>query len=98
LDPSPKLHWTRGLILTLVITAILATGFAFSVQNWAQQYTPPAHTALIFALEPVFAALTSRILTGERLGGKVLLGCGLILGGMVVSELWGGTAPSPVEG
>ena len=97
-DPAFKLHWTGGLLLALIITSLLATGFAFSVQNWAQQYTPPAHTALIFALEPVFAALTSRVLLGEHLSGKVLLGCGLILGGMVVSEMWGGSAPSPVEG
>jgi drug/metabolite transporter (DMT)-like permease len=97
-DPSFRLRWTGGLVLALVITSLLATGFAFSVQNWAQQYTPPAHTALIFAFEPVFAALTSRVLLGEHLGGKVLLGCGLILGGMVVSEMWGGSAPSPVEG
>jgi drug/metabolite transporter (DMT)-like permease len=98
LDRSLHLHWTAGLVFAFIVTALLATGFAFSVQNWAQQYTPPAHTALIFALEPVFAALASRVLTGERLGGKVLLGCGLILVGMVVSELWGGSAPSPVEG
>src|SRR5579862_1917948 len=98
LDRGFHLHWTPGLVLALAITGFLATGFAFSVQTWAQQYTPPAHTALIFALEPVFAALTSRFLTGERLSGKVLLGCGLILAGMVVSELWGGSAPSPVEG
>jgi drug/metabolite transporter (DMT)-like permease len=98
LDHSLHLHWSPGLLLAFLITVLLATCFAFSVQNWAQQYTPPAHTALIFALEPVFAALTSRILTGERLSGKVLLGCGLILSGMVVSELWGGSAPSPVEG
>ncbi|MGD0695432.1 MAG: DMT family transporter [Terriglobia bacterium] len=98
LDRSLKLHWTGGLVIAVVVTALLATGFAFSVQNWAQRYTPPAHTALIFALEPVFAALASRWMTGERLGGKVLLGCALILGGMVVSEIWGGSAPSPVEG
>ncbi len=82
----------------LVVTAVFATGFAFTVQNWAQQYTPPAHTALIFALEPVFAAVSSWAVVGERLGGKVLLGSGLILCGMIVSEVWGGSEPSPVEG
>jgi drug/metabolite transporter (DMT)-like permease len=97
LDPARALHWTNRLVFAVVVTAVLATGFAFSVQNWAQQYTPAAHTALIFALEPVFAAVTSRLAIGERLGGKVLLGCLLILGGMVVSEAWGGAAPSPVE-
>jgi drug/metabolite transporter (DMT)-like permease len=65
---------------------------------WAQQYTPPAHTALIFALEPVFALLTSLIVDGEHLGGKELLGFALILAGMVISERWGATLPAPVEG
>jgi len=93
-----RLEWTVGLVAALVVTATLATGFAFAVQNWAQQFTPPAHTALIFALEPVFAALTSRLVMGERLGGKMFLGSALILAGMLVSEIWGSTTPSPVEG
>lgn len=97
LQTHPPLHWTTRLIVALVVTVLLATGFAFSVQNWAQKYTPASHTALIFALEPVFAVIWSRMMIGERLGGKVLLGSALILGGMVVSEIWGGTAPSPVE-
>ncbi|MBI1941319.1 MAG: DMT family transporter [Acidobacteria bacterium] len=97
-DPALVMKWSPGLVAAVLVTAVLATGFAFSVQNWAQQFTPPAHTALIFALEPVFAALTSRVVLDEHLGGKVLLGSALILAGMVVSELWGGTAPSPVEG
>ena len=98
LDRTRMLHWTWGLLVAILVTAVFATGFAFSVQNWAQQYTPPAHTALIFALEPVFAALTSRVVLGERLGAKALVGAGLVLLGMVISELKGGAAPSPVEG
>jgi len=97
-SPRPVLHTTGRLIAALLITAILATAFAFSVQNWAQQFTPPAHTALIFALEPVFAAITSRVVLGEHLGRRVLVGSGLILAGMVFSEIWGGAAPTPVEG
>lgn len=97
-DRSLKLHWTGGLVLALTVTSILATAFAFSVQNWAQKYTPPAHTALIFALEPVFAAITSIVVVRERMGGKVIVGSGLILAGMVISEVWGGSSPSPVEG
>lgn len=90
-------QWTPGLVAALLVTALLATAFAFSVQNWAQKFTPPAHTALIFALEPVFAAITSRLVLDERLGGKALLGAALILAGMVISELWGPGPPRPVE-
>jgi drug/metabolite transporter (DMT)-like permease len=96
--PAWGVHLSGRLIFALAVTAIFATGFAFGVQVWAQQYTPPAHTALIFALEPVFAALTSRLVTGEHLGGKVLVGSALILAGMVISEMWGGAAPAPVKG
>ena len=92
------LHWTGGLVFAVVVTAVFATAFAFSAQVWAQQYTPPSHTALIFALEPVFALLTSLIVTGEHLGGKEILGFVFILAGMIVSERWGGTLPAPVEG
>jgi drug/metabolite transporter (DMT)-like permease len=98
LEPGRRLHVSGGLLVALGITAVLATGVAFAVQNWAQKYTPAAHTALIFALEPVFAALTSLLVLGERLGAKALLGCGLVLAGMVVSEVWGASPPTPVEG
>lgn len=96
--PSATLHWTDRLVVAIAVTAVFATAFAFGTQVWAQQYTPPAHTALIFALEPVFAALVSRVVTQEHLGGKVLFGSGLILAGMLISEVWGGSGPAPVEG
>ena len=98
LAANQTLHLTGRLVAAILVTAVLATGVAFSVQNWAQQYTPAAHTALIFALEPVFAALSSRLVTGEHFGGRVLVGSGLILAGMVASEIWGSNLPSPVEG
>jgi drug/metabolite transporter (DMT)-like permease len=96
--PGQKLHLSARLVVAILVTAVLATGVAFSVQNWAQQYTPAAHTALIFALEPVFAALSSRLVIGEHFGRRTLAGAGLILAGMVVSEIWGARAASPVEG
>ena len=96
--PNQTLHLTSRLVGAILVTAVLATGVAFSVQNWAQQYTPAAHTALIFALEPVFAALSSWLVMGEHFGARVLLGSGLILAGMVISEIWCGSLPSPVEG
>jgi drug/metabolite transporter (DMT)-like permease len=91
-------HWSPRLAAALAITSVLATAFAFATQTWAQKYTPAAHAALIFALEPVFAAIASRLIVGEHLGGKVLLGSLLTLSGMLVSEIWGGLGPAAVEG
>jgi drug/metabolite transporter (DMT)-like permease len=66
---------------------VVATAFAFTVQNRVQAITTPTHTALVLSLEPVFGALFACLLAGERLGMRELVGCGLILGGMVVAEL-----------
>jgi drug/metabolite transporter (DMT)-like permease len=90
-DPQYRFQLTRGLIAAIGVTALLATAFAFAVQNWAQRHISASHTALILTLEPVFAALTSYWLAGERPGGRVLLGCALVLVGMVASEQFGGS-------
>jgi drug/metabolite transporter (DMT)-like permease len=83
-----QLHWTPVVLWALLITGLLATAAAFTIQSWAQQYLPPTHTALIFTLEPVFAWLTSLIFLGERLDVRSLEGAGLILAGILLSELW----------
>ncbi|MGH9396837.1 MAG: DMT family transporter [Terriglobia bacterium] len=92
-----RVHWTGFLAAAIALTAIFPTAFAFAVQNWAQRYVPPAHAALIFALEPVFAALTSYVIIKERLGARVLLGSGLILLGMILSEVWGSREVVPIR-
>ncbi len=91
-DPGRRFHWTAGLAWAYVITAVFATALAYGVQTWAQKIVPASHAALIFTFEPVFAALTSYAVLGERLGGRVLAGAVLVLTGMVVSELWGDPA------
>jgi len=80
-------HWTAGLMIALAVTAVLATAVAFSVMSWAQQYTSPTRTALIFSLEPVFAWATSYVVAGEVLSPRAAAGAALILGGIVLVEL-----------
>jgi drug/metabolite transporter (DMT)-like permease len=80
---------TPGMMGALAATALLGTVACFIVQAWAQRFTPPTHTALIFSLEPVFAGLASYLLIGERLGSRGLFGATLILIGVLASELLG---------
>ncbi len=79
--------WSGTLVAALCITGLLATAAAFTIQAWAQQRTSPTRTALIFALEPVFAAVTSFLVLGEVLGARALAGGALILGGVLFVEL-----------
>ncbi|MGZ4896415.1 MAG: DMT family transporter [Candidatus Angelobacter sp.] len=85
----PHFRPTGTVIAAVLITGVLCTAVAFTVQSWAQQFTPATHTALIFTTEPVFAWLTSFIYLHERLGLRAGAGALLILGGVLVSELLG---------
>lgn len=81
--------WSPRVIAAVAVTGLLGTAAAFTIQAWAQQFTPPTHTALIFLLEPVFAWMTSYVLLGERLGVRATVGALLILAGILVAELKG---------
>ena len=97
--PLQPVHvtWSRQVLWAILLTGTLCTAAAFTIQAWAQQFTPPSHTALIFVLEPVFAGLTSFFMIHERLGVRATLGALLILGGILVSELKGSTPESQRE-
>jgi drug/metabolite transporter (DMT)-like permease len=72
---------------SLMFSAVLCTAFAFWMQTTAQKFTPAAHIALIFTMEPVFGALTSFLVLGEVLGARGIIGGLLIFAAMLISEL-----------
>jgi drug/metabolite transporter (DMT)-like permease len=83
----PHVHMTWSLIIALIVAAALATAAAFSIQSWAQSILPTTPMALILALEPVFAWITSFVVTGERLAMVPAIGAILILAGIALTEL-----------
>lgn len=83
----PRIHLSPGLIVALLVTGVLATAVAFTVQSWAQQRLSATQTALILSLEPAFAFLTSYLFYGERLSLRASAGALLILGGIAFTEL-----------
>lgn len=84
---KPLLEWQPTLVYAILVTGLLATALAFTLQAWAQQYTTSTRTALIYMLEPVFAWLTSYFLVGEGLSARASAGAALILGGVILVEL-----------
>jgi drug/metabolite transporter (DMT)-like permease len=84
---TPQVQWRPMVVWAIIITGLLATALAFTVQAWAQHYTTSTRTALIFALEPVFAWMTSYFITGESLSGRAAAGAALILSGVVLVEM-----------
>jgi drug/metabolite transporter (DMT)-like permease len=86
IDP-PHALWSRPVWFAIVLTAIFATALAFALQTWAQRYTTPTRTALIFALEPVVALATAVSIGGEALTRYAVAGGALILAGILAVEL-----------
>jgi drug/metabolite transporter (DMT)-like permease len=84
---SPRVEWRPAVVWAILITGLLATALAFTIQAWAQQYTGSTRTALIYMLEPVVAWITSYCIAGEGLSGRAAAGAALILGGVVLVEV-----------
>jgi drug/metabolite transporter (DMT)-like permease len=82
-----RFHWTTPVAVAVLTTGLLATALAFTTMAWAQQYTSATRSAIIFALEPVVAWVTSYFVYGEVMTGRGMLGALLILGGILVVEL-----------
>ena len=68
---------------------VLSVGVAYTLQVVAQRQAPASHAAIILSLETVFAALGDWWLLSEAMSLRGLAGCGLMFGGMLVSQLGG---------
>jgi drug/metabolite transporter (DMT)-like permease len=80
----------HGLFLATIPIAyggLISVGIAYTLQVVAQRYAHPAHAAIILSLEAVFAALGGWLILGETLSARGLLGCSLMLTGMLLSQL-----------
>jgi drug/metabolite transporter (DMT)-like permease len=68
---------------------VLSVGVAYTLQVVAQQNAHPAHAAILFSLESVFAAFGGWLILNESISSRGLVGCTLMLSGMLLSQLYG---------
>jgi drug/metabolite transporter (DMT)-like permease len=84
---TPRLQWQPLVVWAILITGLLCTALAFTIQAWAQHYTTSTRTALIYALEPVVAWITSFCIAGESLSARAAAGAAFILSGVLLVEM-----------
>ena len=72
-----------GIAYTAIFGSIIATW----AQTRYQPKVPAGHAALIFSLEPVFAAMFAAMLLGDTWTQRGLLGAGFIIMAMITSSL-----------
>jgi drug/metabolite transporter (DMT)-like permease len=72
--------------LPIAYGGLLSVGIAYTLQVVAQQTAHPAYASIILSLEAVFAVIGGWLILDENLTGRMLIGCGLMLAGMIIVQ------------
>lgn len=81
---------TEGItqaLIPILYGGICSVGIAYTLQVVGQKYSPPSHAAIILSMETVFATIGGFLILDERLGLQELIGCALMLSGMLLTQL-----------
>tara|TARA_B100001123_G_scaffold358619_1_gene413581 strand:+ start:213 stop:1073 length:861 start_codon:yes stop_codon:yes gene_type:complete len=87
IEPIGKVQFSNEAISAILITGILGTTFALLVMIWAQKILSASETAIIIAMEPVFAALFSVYFGYEVLGIISYIGAAIVVFSIIFCEL-----------
>ena len=71
----------------ILYAGILSGGAAFALQLFGQRNISAAPAAIVMSLEGVFAAIAAWLILNQILGLNNIIGCTLILGGILLSQL-----------
>jgi drug/metabolite transporter (DMT)-like permease len=72
----------------IAYAGVISTAVGFTGQVWGQRHAPAVDAALILSMEAVFAAISGFLFLGERFTSVQVIGCVLIFGAMLVTQLW----------
>ncbi len=81
--------WSRSLhhVWVLLYLGVIASALMVWLQAWGQQRVRAVQAAILYGMEPVFAALAAVWWINETLTGRALLGGALIVTGVVISQI-----------
>ena len=71
----------------ILYAGVLSGGAAFALQLFGQRNISAAPAAIVMSLEGVFATISAWIILNQFLGLNNIMGCVLILGGVLLSQL-----------
>jgi len=87
--------WVEAVVWSGIVQAgipilyggLCSVGVAYTLQVVAQRHAKPAHAAILLSLEAVFAALGGWVILDEILSYRGIIGCALMLSGMLLSQV-----------
>jgi drug/metabolite transporter (DMT)-like permease len=78
-------HVTGQVVVAAMVTGLVCSALAFSLQLWGQRSVEPSRAAVTLLFEPVVAGFVGYVV-GERLGVKGYVGALVIFSGIVLAE------------
>lgn len=87
MEASSKNTMDLKFAVEIIYMAVVVTFIVALVQTWAQRRVSSSHAAILYALEPVTAAVFAYFVLGETLGWRRGVGAALIIAGVMVSRL-----------
>jgi len=84
---STQLNNLTHALIPIAYGGICSVGIAYTLQVVAQKNAKPSHAAIILSMETVFAAIVGFIILGETLSMRSVIGCLLMLSGMLISQI-----------
>lgn len=73
--------------IELVYLGVVASALMIWLQAWGQRRVRAVEAAILYGLEPVFAAIAAWLWLAEVLTSRALLGAVLIVAGMIISQI-----------
>ncbi len=83
----PSLENILGAMIPLLYAGVLSSGIAYTFQIIGQKHLAPAVASLLMSLESVFATLAGWVVLREVLSTKELIGCGLVFGAVILTQI-----------
>lgn len=81
------IDWNYNLVQSVLFNGVVASFILMFIHTNFQKHTTPVKAALIFSLEPIFAALFAFIFLNEFLSSTESLGASILFFGVLTSEL-----------
>jgi len=84
---TPSLTSVLQALPSVLFASFISVGLAYTLQVVAQKKAKPTHAAIIMSMEAVFAVIGGVAFLGESLPMRGWIGCGLMMAGMLLSQI-----------
>lgn len=84
---QPTVQAVSQCLLPILYTGLFSSAVGYTLQILAQKDANPTVVSLLLSLESVFAVLGGAVLLHERMGGREIIGCVLMMAAVILAQL-----------